>query len=350
MRGSCRPFFASLVALLGFVTAPLGAQMRYMQPVSSLYVAADSAAEELVIELRGVELPARAGHQDVRQPPAQMAEIPVEGWIHGFRVELVDGQGRPVPRAVLHHVNVITPDQRELFSPIMLRIAAAGQETAPAELPHFLGYPVERGQRLLVTAAFHNPTAQSYHDVTLRVRMPYTPADAWLDPVSIYPMYVDVMPPAGPHGYDLPPGHSEKSWEGSPAISGRILALGGHLHTYGVALRFEDVTEGKVLWNAEPIVDETGELTGMPMKRFLWRLGVPIRADHVYRLTAVYENPTGRTIPGGAMGALGGVFLPADDAAWPSADPEDPEYRLDVKTVMEGSYGHGAGAHVHHGM
>src|SRR5690606_38333091 len=101
------------------------------------------------------------------------------------------------------------------------------------------------------------------------------------------------------HAYDLPPGKSQKSWEGRPAISGRLLGVGGHLHDYGVLLRLEDVTAGKVIWEAEPILDESGSVVGMPMKKFFWRLGVPIRADHVYRLTAFYDNPTGRMIPEG---------------------------------------------------
>jgi hypothetical protein len=53
----------------------------------------------------------------------------------------------------------------------------------------------------------------------------------------VMPVYLDVVPHGGFHSYDLPPGRSERSWEGRPAVGGRILALGGHLHRYGVSLR-----------------------------------------------------------------------------------------------------------------
>ncbi|HEX7118133.1 MAG TPA: hypothetical protein VF212_05060 [Longimicrobiales bacterium] len=309
-----------------------------------LRVAVDEERRELVLELGPLELPAHATHHEVRQPAAQTGTIPVDGWIHGYRVEIVDGEGRPVPQAVLHHVNVISPDQRELFSQIMLRIAAAGQETAPAELPRLIGYRVREGQRLLVTAAFHNPTPGAYHGAVLRVRMPYTPADAWLRPVSGYPFYMDVMPPASVHSYDLPPGRSSRSWEASPAVPGRILGVGGHLHKYGVALRLEDVTAGELIWEARPIVDEDGDVIGIPVQRFFRTLGVPVRPDHVYRLTAIYDNPTGDTIPDGAMGTLGGLFIPTPGVEWPTADPDHPEYRLDVEIVTSPYYGHGAHA------
>ena len=34
--------------------------------------------------------------------------------------------GKPLPHALIHHVNLIAPEKRELFSPIMLRIGAQG--------------------------------------------------------------------------------------------------------------------------------------------------------------------------------------------------------------------------------
>ncbi len=330
------PCFAA--AVLTLVVA--GVARAQESPVLQIYD--DRGARELVIELGPIELPAHASHHEVRQPEAQRVQIPVGGWLHGFRVEIVDANGAPVPQSVLHHVNVISPEQRELFSPIMLRVAAAGQETAPAVLPRLVGYRIREGQQLLVTAAFHNPLSMTYRGATLRVRMPYTPEDTWLRPISGFPFYMDVMPPASVHSYDLPPGRSSKSWEARPAVAGRILGVGGHLHKYGVALRLEDVTAGEVLWEAYPILDDGGEVVGMPVKRFFWRLGIAVRPDHVYRLTAIYDNPTGQTIPDGAMGALGGIFVPAPGKAWPVVDPMHPEYALDVEIVTSGAYGHGA--------
>jgi hypothetical protein len=263
----------------------------------------------------------------------------MNGWVHGFRVEMVDGEGREVPRATLHHVNVISPGQRELFSQIMLRVAAVGQETEPVAVPRMIGYRVRRGQELIVTAMVHNPTARSYGDVWLRVHFPYTPGNAVVRPVSILPFYMDVMPPASLHSYDLPPGRSVRTWEGRPAVGGRILAVGGHVHQYGTALRLEDVTAKTVIWEGRPVVDAEGRVVSMPHARFLWTLGVPVRPDHVYRVTAEYDNTSGRTIPGGAMGALGGVIVPDDPARWPRVDPGSPELKLDWRLVHTGNRG-----------
>jgi hypothetical protein len=171
--------------------------------------------------------------------------------------------------------------------------------------------------------------------VTLRVHIPFVRAESWVGAVSIIPFYMDVTPPAGSHTFDIPVGHSEQYWEAKPAIDGRILGVSGHLHKYGVLLRLEDRTAREILWETKPETDAAGDITGMPIKRFIFSLppGVSIHRDHVYRLTSIYENPTGAPVIDDGMGALGGVFLPAHNAQWPALDRADANYRLDIKEL-----------------
>ncbi len=328
-----------LAALMVAVCANVGAA-QMPAPQATLRYTIDSAHREIVVELSPLNLPAHATHHDIAQLPPQALVIPVTGWFEGYSGEVVDSAGRPIPQTVIHHLNLIVPQRRELFSTIMQRMGAAGAETAPVNMPAVfghpvLGYPVQQGDTLLITIMLNNPTAVTYHDARLRVHLPYEPRDVWPRPISIFPFYVDVTPPAGQHDYDLPPGHSEKSWEGRPAVPGRILAVGGHLHQYGVGLRFEDVTTGRILWQTAPIIDGAGHVIGFPTKKFWWRFGVPLFPDHTYRLTAVYDNPTGHTIPDGAMGTLGGVFLPHDMDRWPPVDRTTAEYQRDVVVTYD---------------
>jgi hypothetical protein len=306
---------------------------------------------EIIFEIGPLHLEANAGHGEVSQPKAQAIALPLGGFLHGFTTEMIDADGRRIPSELLHHVNIIAPQRRELFSEIMQRVGAAGSETGPVVVPKFLGYPVNRGDSLLFTAMFHNPTGTSYHDARLRIRMRYSTERIWHPRLSVQPFYLDVMPPAGGHAYDLPPGRSSRSWQGKPAINGRILAMGGHLHKYGIALKLEDMTEGKVVFETKPEFDQSGNVKAMPKKYFLWRLGIPMQADHTYRLTATYDNPTGQTLVGGGMGALGGVFAPSVAEQWPVVNRQHPEYQYDVKVTYEGSHGggHGGGHDRQHG-
>jgi hypothetical protein len=333
---------AALSLVLALAVAAWGregiAQASAVEP--TLRYTVDSVHREIIVELSPLNLPAHASHHDIPQLPPQALVVPVTGWIEGYAGEIVDSAGGPIPRVVIHHLNLIVPQRRELFSTIMQRMGAAGAETPPVLLPAVfghpvLGYPISRGDTLLVTIMLNNPTATAYHDARLRIRLPYAARNSWPRPMSIYPFYLDVMPPAGSHDYDLPAGHSEKSWEGRPAVPGRILAIGGHLHEYGVALRVEDVTAGRLLWGTTPVTDAAGQIVAIPNKTFWWRLGVPLYPDHTYRVTAVYDNPTGRTIRDGAMGAVAGVFLPADMDRWPAVDRTSPEYQRDVQVTYD---------------
>jgi hypothetical protein len=303
-------------------------------------------SSEYTVEIGLHPLPAHAGHGDVQQPTPTAVAMPIDGWVRGMSVDLVDAKGRPVPQRVLHHLNVIMPERRELFSQIMLRIGAAGPETKAWELPFFLGYRLHPGDSVLFTAMVHNPTANPLDGVRIRVKLDYTPADIVVPLLGIHPVYLDVTPPAGYHSFDLPPGRSSASWEGRPAIPVRLLAAGGHLHQYGTALRLVDVTANEVLWEARPELDSARVVEGMPIKYFL-PFGLELDPQHVYRLTAEYENPTGQVIPGGGMGALGGIVLPTLGTTWPTPAHNDPEYRKDVRlTVGDESHHHMEG-HAH---
>jgi hypothetical protein len=308
------------LVLLGVSSVALGAQE------TTLHVSIDTATHDLVLEVAPVTI---ASGRMV-ETPARAVPLPVDGWLQGYAVALVDAGGHPLPHSLIHHVNLIAPERRELFSPIMLRIGAVGAETPAVELPRLFGFRVRPGDTLLVTAMLQNATGRDITGARVIVRMPFTSVGGWWHPISIYPMYMDVMPPAGPKSYDMPPGHSEQSWGARPAVAGRILGIGAHVHKFATALRFEDVTARRVIWRARPILDRSGEPVDMPLRTYWWRLGLPLDPTHEYRLTAVYENPTGRVIPMGAMGALGGVFLPDHPAAWPRVDRASPDYVLDL--------------------
>lgn len=296
-------------------------------------VRVNAAEREFEIVVGPVSLPAGGPHL---RPQVQLAELPVAGWMHGFSWRMRDREGNPLPDRLLHHVNVIDPDNRELFSAVPRRILAAGRETKSEFLPGVLGYPLAPGTRVLVSAMFAPLADASHDDAFLHVRLPYTPFEdpGLVGPVDVYPFYLDVMGPVGEKEFPLPPGTHGMSWEGSPAVDGRILGVGGHLHDYGDWIRLEDVTAGKVIWEAGPEVDGEGRTVGVPTSRLWWRGGVRIRKDHVYRISVQYSNPLGHPAPDGAMGAIGGIII-AGHEDWPEFSREHPDYVQDLRNTLE---------------
>ena len=302
-----------------------------------------AADREFEIVVGPVSLPAGGPHL---RPPVQLAEVPVAGWMHGFSWRMKDREGNPLPERLLHHVNLIDPDNRELFSAVPRRVLAAGRETKSEFLPGALGYPLAPGTRVLVSAMFAPLPAASHDEAFLHIRLPYTPFDdpGLIGPVDIYPFYLDVMGPVGEKEFPLPPGTHGMSWEGSPAVDGRILGIGGHLHDYGDWIRLEDVTAGKVIWETGPEVDGEGRTVGVPTSRLWWRGGVRVRKDHVYRISVQYSNPLGHPAPDGGMGAIGGIIIAADED-WPEFSRQHPDYVQDLRNTLEkpneAAHGHG---------
>src|SRR5205807_9406882 len=61
--------------------------------------------------------------------------------------------------------------------------------------------------------------------------------------------------------------------------------------------------------------DHKGLLLSMPVVTFYSTGGEPLAAGDQLKITANYDNPTGKRLRAGAMGIVVGYFVPANDAA-----------------------------------
>ena len=267
--------------------------------------------------------------------PIQIAEMPIDGWLQGFDVSMRDADGNRIPMETLQHVNFIDPDQRELFSPVARRVMAAGRETARQRLPGLFGYPVQPGDRLLIAAMFANPTDTDYPEAYLHVGFDYSlEGEKLIEPRNVYPFYLDVMGHVGMKQFVVSPGRSKRAWQGSPAVAGRILALGGNVSDFATRLRLVDVTDGAVLWDVEPALDRAGRLEEVPRSEMWWWLGKHVYPDRVYRIEVEYDNPLDIPAPSGGMGKIGGIILVEKGIAWPRLESTDPLYAADLENTL----------------
>src|SRR3989449_3809805 len=186
--------------------------------------------DELILELPAVDLPAGT----VVDEAASVGEFPVNGSIYALHAEVVDDHGQRLSNDLLHHMNVMDPSERELFLPISRRILASGMETGEIRFPWLLfGSPIRAGQRILANAMVHNPTTVDYHGVRVRLVLSYVPDHRPWPFFSVIPWQLDVAFPVGDKSFDLPPGRSERAYEGSPAVDGKIIVIGGRQPGYG---------------------------------------------------------------------------------------------------------------------
>lgn len=350
------PTPVGVLLLVGLFAGPAGAQAPGALPAEvplpaghdSLIRVDDHPAEgRMEIVLGPVALPADLPHLRV---PIQTASWPRDGWLKGYEWTLVDGRGDTLPDAMLHHLGVMDPTRRQLFSPIAQRLVAAGAETEGLELPMGVGVPMSGGDPLLVVGMFANPTDRAVEAAYLHLDVRYvSEQEAFLPRISVRPFYLDVMGPLGDKSFPVPPGRTVKSWEGSPAVDARVLGIGGHAHDYARRLSLVDVTTGDTVWSVEPELREDGSIADVPEETFLLETGRELEAGHIYRTTVVYENPTDEPAPHGGMGVIAGAVRTGGDA-WPPFDAGDPLLRADLWNTLTspvraglrpGGHGHG---------
>lgn len=303
--------------------------MDLRHPVSQtarLSVSNAAAANTLTVRVGPVGLPRHAG-MNIAQPPVFFLAIPFDGWLTAFHPRLVDAHGHRLPNKLLHHAafyNLARPDLLCAKKPEHIFGAGGEMNDWPA-VPGF-GYPVKRGDRIRITAMFANSTPKNYPRAFLEVRIEYRTAQfAAAHPSTalkdVYPAWFDVMA-CGNSGYDLSPGPSTKTGQLTLRYSGRLLGVGGHLHNYGEWLVLKDATTQQTVATLAANLDRSGQILSMPIKLFIGRSnnsdGFPLHRGDVLTVTDAYDNPTGKSIPAGAMGIVVGYFLPDDPAAFTS--------------------------------
>jgi hypothetical protein len=350
VRRSAAAFAALFVAAAGYLmwrsAAPAATLAHRPAPpvdwsaLPAATITVDRRRAEITIELPPVDLPPghAGGHHGV-DLPAAVGEFPVGGAIFGFRAEAVDATGRLLPTEAIHHFNVMDPADRELFLPIARRLLAIGKETGVVRLPWLLvGARFRQGERILANAMLHNPTGEAYRGVRVRMVVSYTPERRPWPLFSGLPWQLDVAFPVGDKSFDLPPGRSERVYEGSPAVPGSLVVIGGHLHEYGQIIELWDATADELIWHGEPAPAAGGKTAAVPIGRLygFTRKGAHITPTHRYRVRVVYDNPTGEVVQAGGMGVVAGLFIPDRGAVWPSADQNDSLYQQDLRHFLGG--------------
>ncbi|MEO5799223.1 MAG: hypothetical protein ABIZ70_05040 [Gemmatimonadales bacterium] len=346
-----------MLLALGMMTAPGSPTLPFRHDPTA-QVKIDKARKEVVVTLGPFlvpNMPPGMDHADMammnnHNTPVIRFAWPVAGWLRGFRIDVADAEGKPLPVALIHHLIGINFDRRQLVYPAAERIFGAGAETGTALVPKSIGVPMKVGANLGVYLAWQNTTGKDIDCVTITVRLPYSPENLSPRPVDALPFYADVnLTVGGEDAFDVVPGHSEKSFEFTVPAAGRLLAFGGHMHDYGTSVRLEEVASGKVI--AKVIATRTADGKVTSVSRALPGVtgeGIKLKTGTRYRVTGVYDNPTGKLLRAGAMAHIVGLFAPDDLARWPALDLADKGMIADLADLDR--MGKGMAMHAHDGM
>jgi hypothetical protein len=284
----------------------------HQHSAATISVQNDATAEVLTIRLGPVKLLAHADHMAVAQPKPQFFAMPLDGWLTAYHPRLTDDKGTTLPGVMLHHVAVYNTRRSDFLCPANEEhIFGAGGEMKDWDAVPGFGYRVHPQDRIRVSTMFHNPTPTDYPQTYLEVRIDYQPAQkAALK--SVYPAWFDVKQ-CGDSDYDLSPGKNVTSGTMPVQYAGMLLGVGGHMHDYGRQLVFENATRKHEIAVLNAQVDPDGHLLSIPIALFLDHGGYHLDKGDIVKITATYENTSGRELPLSAMGIVVGYFVPDND-------------------------------------
>lgn len=322
--------------------APVLAAPQAPDPGPTIHVTVDSSRREVIVTAGPftiAHMPPNMDHGKMHEmagttTPLLRFEWPMEAWFRGFEIEVTDAHGAPLGSQLVHHLNIMNFDRRQLLYPAVERMVAAGAETGSVSLPKTIGMPMDPGSHLAMYAAWNNLGDVDIEGAMLTVRLAWSPDNLAPRPRAVLPIYMDVNYSRVTDSYDLPAGKSSRSYEFTMPLTGRLLAVGGHMHDYAEFVSLEEVENGKTVIMLKAETAPSGLLLKMPRKYYGIRGdGLKLSAGKRYRVRADYNNTTGKMIPSGAMGLLAGAFAPDDMAEWPALDPGNPDVIADIEML-----------------
>ena len=276
----------------------------------------------------GMGMESGPGHEDVRVHFRWPADV----WMRGFDLRLYDANHHRLDQpTTMHHFELLDFDRRQLVYPLVERVFGMGEETSSALVPKTVGLPLDRGMDMALYVMWNNHTDQPLDGVTFELTIKYSPRNLSPRPTIVLPFKADVnIHPGYGDAFDLPPGGGSRSALFTVGTSGRLLAVGGHLHDYGKELRLEDPSTGRVLARVRAERRPDGTVLGVDHGLYgVLGRGPHLVAGHPYRLVAVYQGSPADSIRG-AMGVMGGIFAPDHYRRWPAIDRHNPDYVIDL--------------------
>ncbi len=235
-------------------------------------------------------------------------------YITSFTPDLVYGTGTRATMdtgMMLHHT-VFTSQWRSdatcsgnLLGLAGERFFASGNERTAISFPSGYGYRVRwyDSWNMLVDLMNH-----STQDQTVYIKVTYTVRPSWESVQRLKPVWLDIDQ-CGDSEYNIPAGYSDTHWNWWVNVPGKLVAMLGHVHGYGLAVEATNESQGgKSLCRSNATLDPMDPTMVMEMSTCT---GNPIATLHqgdLVRLHSMYDSPVAEN---DVMGIMLGYINPS---------------------------------------
>jgi len=231
-------------------------------------------------------------------PPRMEVVFPEDLWLVGYHTKIVDQSGHPISREFQCHTYLGTSLPQHHTHDQVVGLFSDGY-TEDFVLPPGFGILFKAGEKIYWTPMFNNrhPEAAS---ASMRLTLEVIRAANLRRPLA--PLRTTFRTVQVPDLYYVNPGKDVKETTFTLPFTGKIHAMGTHIHPYGVSVELIRADSGETVWNATGTQDASGRLVSMPV--YSSAGGYPVRPGDRFRLRATYRNTTDKRID-----AMAGVFI-----------------------------------------
>jgi hypothetical protein len=233
-----------------------------------------------------------------QMPPAMQVVFPEELWLVGYRTEILDKAGSPLPRELQCHTYIGTSMPAHHSHDTVDGLFSDGY-TPGLDLPQGFGIHVKSGEKLLWTPMFNNRSDETAW-AAMRLELKVTRSRELSR--TLKPLETTFRSVHEPDLYMAPPGRSTESSDFTLPVGHTIHVIGTHIHPYGTSIELVNTRRKQTVWKATGTHGADGKLVSMPVYSDV--NGYEVRSGDAFRLIAIYDNPTRHPVD-----AMAGVFI-----------------------------------------
>lgn len=242
--------------------------------------------------------------------------VPFDGFIGAFNPEPINA-----PRDSLRYTfayKIGDPDPICPSTPRRIHVMSIEYNDLGYFSKFGFGYPVKKGERILISSAFANFGKSDQYDTRTKVSIQMVEAKENLIPIT--PVYLNVVPCTSLFFVDPKKYGFEKSMDTEYEVpfDSKIIMAGSHMHSFADEIVL--TKNGKSIWTAKSALTDKGLNAGNPVYLNLGGYGyvnegLQLKKGDKLGLTVKYTNPNNKKID--AMGTML-IFLRPDDGTKPA--------------------------------
>lgn len=271
-------------------------------------LAKEAGIVHLIYHVGPVDLPADTKLDVMLENPLTMKfQVDEPLWIMGFKPKVIDNTGSELPSELLHHA-IITNEHEEntlcsegsVGNPFI----AATSMLKEINLPQGYGYAVLPTDPLEAKVVLHNPTAESYIDVSFELDIVAKPMNEFASMQDVKPLLLDINPCTNEPMRIEPEQFVKRQATFTMSNGGNLLVGHALLQDYASYVELLKGKDVMPFWRTDAVLDDEHSLIELENDPFEDPAGIMFKKGEAITIGVAYDNTKTSWLKGANAAAM----------------------------------------------